>query len=140
MDGTRQAVRWSIPGFIFVLEVCILQGFWLVIVGHDPYSVVHSVSTSLTLAVVFAGVPLGSLLYQLYYRNYKPSGRSMLLVLRYIHVLLLGRNAINGKWFFVRRDRGAEILHQYHQQEETRNLPTVPGRAQTVFMRVTLPS
>lgn len=119
MDGARQAIRWSIPGFIFVLEVHILYAAWTVTLGSDPFTSALSADVMPTLAIVFAGIPLGFLLYQLYYRNYKPLGRSMLLVFRHPFAALRGRYGMKSRWTFVRRDRGAEILRVYDERGGT---------------------
>jgi len=58
VDGARQALRWSIPGFIFVLEVYVFHAVWLVVLGKDPLTQAKAASGTTTLATVFAGVPL----------------------------------------------------------------------------------
>jgi hypothetical protein len=113
MDSARQALRWSIPGLIFVLELFAFAAVWQLAGGKNPLSVLDDISSTTALATLLAGIPIGFLLYQLYYRNYRPYGRSVLLLLR----------------SFVRRDRGAEILRRYYY------LGGHPGFVQRVWGR-----
>jgi hypothetical protein len=113
MDSARQALRWSIPGLIFVLELFAFAAVWQLAAGKNPLSVLDDISSTTALATLLAGIPIGFLLYQLYYRNYRPYGRSVLLFLRFPHQVKHGLVRARRFWSFVRRDRGAEILRQY---------------------------
>lgn len=92
MDTARQVVRWSIPGWVFLLMLAVLQALTWLIQGSSTAMILSAGAPLLTpagvAAVVTAGVPLGFILYQIYYSWY---GK----------VLPFG---------FVNRDRGAEIL------------------------------
>jgi hypothetical protein len=92
MDTARQVVRWSIPGWVFLFVLALLQATTWFVEGNSPSSILQAEAPLLTpaaiAAVVTAGVPLGFILYQIYYSWY---GK----------VLPFG---------FVNRDRGADIL------------------------------
>lgn len=92
MDTARQVVRWSIPGWVFLLMLAVLQAITWLIQGSTAAMILAAGAPLLTpagvAAVITAGVPLGFILYQIYYSWY---GK----------VLPFG---------FVNRDRGAEIL------------------------------
>lgn len=93
MDAARQVVRWSIPGWVLLLVLVILQTLTRLGQGKSWNSIVTSpLMNSLTPAavalVVTAGIPLGFIIYQIYYSWY---GKVLLLDL-------------------VNRDRGAEVL------------------------------
>lgn len=94
MDTARQVVRWSIPGWVFLLILAVLQVVTWLIQGRSAQNILQSSIPLLTPAavasVLTAGVPLGFILYQIYYSWY---GK----------VLLFG---------FVNRDRGASILQE----------------------------
>lgn len=113
MDSARQALRWSIPGLIFVLELGAFGAVWQLVNGGNPADVVDKIGPTTALATLLAGIPIGFLLYQLYYRNYRPYGRSFLLLVRFLFELRHGWAAARPYWRFVRRDRGAEILREY---------------------------
>jgi hypothetical protein len=114
MDSARQALRWSIPGLIFVLELAVFGAVWQLVSGENPSLVVADIAPTTALLTIFAGIPIGFLLYQFYYRNYRSYGRSVLLFIRFPHAV---RN-----WTFVRRDRGAEILRRYFEMGGHPNL------------------
>ena len=108
MDTARQVVRWSIPGWVFLLVVAVLQTVTWLVQGQSPHDVLQRAIPLLTpvaiAAVLTAGVPLGFILYQIYYSWY---GK----------VLPFG---------FVNRDRGASILQSL--PEATRlSIRTVDG-------------
>ena len=92
MDTARQVVRWSIPGWVFLFVLALLQATTWLVEGNSPNGILQAEAPFLTpaaiAAVVTAGVPLGFILYQIYYSWY---GK----------VLPFG---------FVNRDRGADIL------------------------------
>ncbi|HEY7594080.1 MAG TPA: hypothetical protein VH969_13090 [Actinophytocola sp.] len=115
MDSARQALRWSIPGLIFVLELVAFAAVWRLTSGDDPTDIIDGIGPTTALATILAGIPLGFLLYQLYYRNYRPYGRSVLLFLRYPLEIRHGLRQARPYWSFVRRDRGADILRRYYQ-------------------------
>lgn len=92
MDTARQVVRWSIPGWVFLFILCLIQTITWLLQGLSARSILEAEATVVTpaaiAAVVTAGVPLGFILYQIYYSWY---GK----------VLPFG---------FVNRDRGADVL------------------------------
>lgn len=130
MDNARQVVRWSIPGLVLVLELAAFAAALRLAEGHDPLGVAEAVNTTAAMLTLLAGVPLGFLLYQLYFRNYRPFGYSVLLILR--HALAVPVEFLRGirgkqswedarkravqRFVFVRTDRGAEILIAYLQR------------------------
>lgn len=96
MDTARQVLRYSIPGSIFLLHgtVCYfiyrhLQGVPFV----DSSTTVKESSGA--IIAILATIPIGFVIYQIYYSTYKP-------VLRFLPLKWDGR--------LVRRDRGAQIL------------------------------
>lgn len=127
MDNARQVVRWSIPGLVLVLELAAFAAVLRLAEGHDPLGVAEAVNTTAAMLTLLAGVPLGFLLYQLYFRNYRPFGYSVLLMVR--HALTAPAEFLRGilrkqswadarkravqRFVFVRTDRGAEILNAY---------------------------
>lgn len=127
MDNARQVVRWSIPGFVLALELAVFAATLRLTEGRDPLKVIEAAGTTAAVISLLAGVPLGFLLYQLYFRNYRPFGYSLLLVVRQLCVL--PRDVVRyvrreGCWkgvrqhavqscTFVRVDRGAAILQEY---------------------------
>lgn len=114
MDSARQALRWSIPGLIFILELVVFSAIWIAARGADPANSMGRIGVNSAVIAVFAGVPLGFLLYQLYYRNYRPFGVTLLLAIRYpLELLKGGPVAARRCWTLVRRDRGADILRRY---------------------------
>jgi hypothetical protein len=113
MDSARQALRWSIPGLVFVLELGAFGAIWQLVNGGNPANMVDRIGPTTALATLLAGVPIGFLLYQLYYRNYRPYGWSFLLLLGFLLKLRRGWSTAWAYWRFVRRDRGAEILRHY---------------------------
>lgn len=92
MDTARQVIRWSIPGWIFLFTVALLQLLTWLGEGRSVGNVAGVASPLMTTGavamVVTTGVPLGFILYQIYYSWYGT-------------VLPFG---------FVNRDRGADIL------------------------------
>lgn len=127
MDNARQVVRWSIPGFVLTLELAGFAAVLRLAEGHDPLDLAVAANTTAAVLSLLAGVPLGFLLYQLYFRNYRPFGYSVLLVLRrpWVFPVEFVRGAITKqpwqhtkkratqRYAFVRNDRGAAILDAY---------------------------
>jgi hypothetical protein len=70
MDSARQALRWSIPGFVFVLLVFLFDGIrslfgipsglWQAVAGDGR----------LLLGIAAAGLPIGFMMYQIYFWVY----------------------------------------------------------------------
>lgn len=127
MDNARQVVRWSIPGFVLALELAVFAATLRLAEGRDPLRVIEAAGTTAAVISLLAGVPLGFLLYQLYFRNYRPFSYSLLLVVRQLCVLPrdiiyhvrnercwqgIRRHAVQS-CTFVRVDRGAAILQEY---------------------------
>lgn len=127
MDNARQVVRWSIPGLVLVLELAVFAAVLRLAEGHDPLGVAEAASATAAMLTLLAGVPLGFLLYQLYFRNYRPFGYSVLLMLRYAWTApteylrrILGKQSWDDtkkravqRYVFVRTDRGAAVLDAY---------------------------
>ncbi|MFF2500187.1 hypothetical protein [Peribacillus sp. NPDC058075] len=69
MNSEFQVIRWGIPGWIFFMTVLI---FKLSVVGYDLMSIVNKFTNPAAVAGLAAftvglGVPLGYILYQVYY-------------------------------------------------------------------------
>ena len=138
MDNARQVVRWSIPGFVLALELAVFAATLRLAEGRDPLHIIEAAGTTAAVISLLAGVPLGFLLYQLYFRNYRPFGYSLLLIVR--QLCLLPRDIVRhvhreGSWkgvrqhavqscTFVRVDRGAAILQEYLQRGGREDLIT----------------
>jgi hypothetical protein len=93
MDAARQVVRWSIPGWIFLFWLGLLKGITYVCWGYSLAELVQqpsvrALSGGAAAIIVASGVPLGFLLYQVYYSYYGRYG--------------IGR--------FVTGDRGHKVL------------------------------
>jgi hypothetical protein len=93
MDTARQVIRWSIPGWILILAIACLEVLTLLAQGQSLQSIamstsLHELSAAAVALVITAGIPIGFILYQVYYSMY---GKVLLFNL-------------------VNRDRGAEIL------------------------------
>lgn len=99
MDNARQVVRWSIPGFVLVLELVGFAAAFRLAEGADPLDVIAGFDTTGAVIGLLAGVPTGFLLYQLYFRNYKPFGYSALLLARRPWALPAG---LRPPWPFAR--------------------------------------
>jgi len=82
MEPSRQLIRFSIPGSIFVLSAVGTYAFgkfvWRVRFGHVES--LTTVTTSIT--AIAASIPLGFLVYQIYYWRYSPHIIFGLLVTR----------------------------------------------------------
>ncbi len=75
MDSARQVIRWSMPGWVFLFWLGvfqIIQNIFLVgsISAALEYSALSQLSTGAAAIVIGSGVPLGFLIYQLYYHAY----------------------------------------------------------------------
>lgn len=72
MDTARQVLRFSIPGSITLLSAL---GFLVVgrLLQHDSWEgIADAVSTNVSAVVaIFAAIPLGFLIYQVYYSTYR---------------------------------------------------------------------
>lgn len=75
MDSARQVIRWSMPGWVFLFwlgvfqiiqNVCVFGSFSAAL----EHSALSQLSTGAAAIVIGAGVPLGFLIYQLYYHAY----------------------------------------------------------------------
>ena len=120
MDSPRQVIRWSIPGFVFVTVFLILHGARSALTyGVGPWSAISQLTGSGVVALFFGGIPVGFIIYQLYYATYRSQSRF------FGHIL------------FLRADRGGLVLSEYtrrggsfevlkridvsHSDEQTRN-------------------
>ena len=103
MDSTRQIIRWSLPGLVFVLDALVVHGLWIGIIGHrSPWDFINQATAPALVAVVAGGLPGGFLLYQLYFHSYRPVGG----------IPHIGRVRFP---LFYRRDRGGSVLRAYRE-------------------------
>ncbi|SDP69256.1 hypothetical protein SAMN05660199_04623 [Klenkia soli] len=94
MDTARQFLRYSIPGSLFLLLFLSMQLAWHVFRGQPVRTALAPLSGGFVLAVLGASIPIGFVLYQLYFGRYSPW-----VGFRYLkHV----------RW--PRQDRGAVVL------------------------------
>src|SRR5438045_166360 len=88
MDAARQVVRWSIPGTVYILIVGVMQAAfrrgW-----YGPTHVGLAEGAATALLGLGASLPIGFVIFQIYYSRYRP--------------LVLGAR-------YVSRDRGNEVL------------------------------
>lgn len=97
MDSGRQIVRWSIPGYVFVINILVLAALWAAVLeGRSLFPAIAAIGGAGVVAVAVGGVPVGFLIYQLYYFRYKAYGGLP-------------------PFRFYRRDRGARILAEYRR-------------------------
>lgn len=102
MDAARQTLRWSVPGSVFILlAYCIQLGLHLASSDIDSFPGVKN--AGMAVLTILAGIPIGFLLYQVYYSSYSPTGWSIL-------------HGLFRKPHFVRFNRGADILQRYFNQ------------------------
>ena len=100
MNSTRQIIRWSLPGLVFVLNLLIFHGLWRGFIAHTPpWAYINEATAPALVAVVAGGLPGGFLIYQIYFHSYRPVGP-----------IGLWRVAL---FRFYRQDRGASILNLY---------------------------
>jgi len=88
MDAARQLLRYSIPGSVFILALVLMQAALNLAQGDRVRDVSASVSSGITLATAAASLPIGFLVYQIYFGRY----RAFAL------------------WVAARTDRGAVVL------------------------------
>lgn len=75
MDSARQVIRWSMPGWVFLFWLAAFQLIQNICVfGSVAAAMEHSALSQLTTGaaaiLIGSGVPLGFLIYQLYYHAY----------------------------------------------------------------------
>lgn len=104
MDSARQILRFSIPGSVFLLygTVCYLLYRRIQGVSFVEASSAIQDNTAAVIAVA-ATIPVGFLIYQLYYFNYGPLLKPFLLL------------PWGGR--FVRKDRGGQILLELDEDQ-----------------------
>jgi hypothetical protein len=96
MDTARQILRFSIPGSIFLLHTVACYLVFRSIQGVPFAEASASLRDNISGAIaVLAAIPVGFVIYQIYYFNYAP-------------VIGFWPKGWNGR--FVRKDRGGQIL------------------------------
>ena len=75
MDSARQVIRWSMPGWVFLFWLGVFQIIQNIFVYGSvsaalENSALSQLSTGAAAIIIGAGVPLGFLIYQLYYHAY----------------------------------------------------------------------
>ena len=81
---------------MFALNAVFFQAVWIDVVDGQPaVAKLSSFSAGGVAGTLLLGIPMGFLIYQLYYHRYKAVGRSVI-----------------GIWFY-RLDRGAELIRKY---------------------------
>lgn len=110
MDAARQVVRWSTPGWILILTFSCFQALTQIVQGSTPMQLLSSeaikgISAASVALLVTAGIPLGFLVYQIYYAWYG-------------NVLPL---------YLVNMDRGADVLESL-PEEVCGEISRVTGR------------
>lgn len=72
MEPTSQLIRLSIPGSIFVLAAAATYAFAEVLWGNSLSNVESLTTLTTSITAIAASVPLGFLVYQIYYWRYSP--------------------------------------------------------------------
>jgi len=95
MDAARQVIRWSIPGWMTFFTIVGFQVIASLVCEYVPHqffmtALTATITPAVAAAIFAAAIPLGFLVYQIYYAIYG--------------------NLI--PFSFVNRDRGAEILEK----------------------------
>lgn len=104
MDSARQIIRWSLPGLVLIVNLFALHALWTFLVyRRPPWSFIDSTTTPAVVAIIAGGLPVGFLLYQLYYHNYRPVGGFRFLTGTVVVPL------------FFRRDRGGDMLRRFRE-------------------------
>lgn len=89
MDGGRQFLRYSVPGSLFLLTVLGIQAAFRIAWDQETAAALRDIGAAPALTLLGASIPLGLIIYQVYYASYSA-------------LRLGGRLAT--------RDRGAEVL------------------------------
>jgi hypothetical protein len=102
MDVARQVLRFSIPGSLFLISSLGLIIMGRVIAGDDLGDTIDAIGDNLSPAVaVVAAVPIGFIVYQVYYVTYRP--------------VLWPFSLLAHPW--VRLDRGSQILSVFSHEQ-----------------------
>ena len=72
MDSARQILRFSVPGTLFILSCVTCQFVLDLALRRSEAGVLSSASAGLTILVIGASIPIGFIVYQLYYVTYGP--------------------------------------------------------------------
>lgn len=105
MDTARQILRFSIPGSIFLLYGTVCYLLYRRIEGVAFVEASNAIQDNVAAVIaVAATIPVGFLIYQLYYFSYEPVLKVLILPWR-------------GK--YVRRDRGGTILRTLEDDQLT---------------------
>ncbi len=67
MDTARQILRYSIPGSLFILSVAVIQAVLWITWKQPIPSAISDLPTGLVIGLLASSVPIGFILYQLYY-------------------------------------------------------------------------
>jgi hypothetical protein len=70
MESARQVIRWTIPGWLFVLLLFVFDGVRLLLRLRPVFWEAVEANMNLTVAFVAAGLPIGFLIYQVYFWEY----------------------------------------------------------------------
>ena len=101
LDAARQVMRWTIPGSIFLLNIASMQIFIKLAKGESLNETLEPFTKDFAPVIaIVAGIPLGFLIYQVYYWRYSPLF-----------------------WFrFPRADRGAELFDGLREDDSAQAL------------------
>jgi hypothetical protein len=114
MDAARQVVRFSIPGSVLVLFGLLLYIIMRACQGVPGDQTLERLTENVApLAGVLATIPIGFVIYQLYYATYGP-------IIRLLPWRWDGR--------LVRLDRGSQVLRQLPKRQQ-RALGDIFGRS-----------
>lgn len=107
MDTSRQILRYSVPGSLYLITVFGTQGALRIAWREDLNQIVASVQAAPAIVGLVASIPAGFVVYQIYHANYRPHR-------------LRGRMAT--------RDRGAEVLEHLSYAQRTELAKTLGSK------------
>jgi hypothetical protein len=93
VDTARQILRYSIPGSLCIMTAIIVVSVTQVAAGYTLTAINPALKLETTAALIAASVPVGFVLYQMYYSAYGPFVRRR-----------------DGRVSYVTRDRGADVF------------------------------
>lgn len=101
MDTARQILRYSIPGSLCLITAVAVVFIMQVAAAFDVTAISPATKVETTIAMVAASVPVGFLIYQVYYASYGP-------LVPYRWLVFWTRTPAT----YITRDRGADIFRQ----------------------------
>lgn len=70
MDSARQALRWTIPGWLFILFIFLFEGMRMLFGAPSALWLAVATDGRLLLGILAGGLPIGFVIYQIYFWVY----------------------------------------------------------------------